>query len=134
MRFANFTMPPVPILSSSLASLYVPDAGRAVSAAVGAPAGIYNVCDDEPILFRDYLQAVATAAGAKQPIHLPGFLGKIMFGQVWSYFSRSQRVSNAKLKHLTGWEPRMKSAVEGWPAVAAALAGKSALDGSPKVA
>ena len=71
---------------------------------------------------------VAAAAGAKKPIHLPGFLGKVMFGQVWNYFSRSQRVSNAKLKHLTGWEPRIKSAVEGWPMVAAELAGKSGSD------
>jgi nucleoside-diphosphate-sugar epimerase len=110
-------------------SIYVPDAGRAVAAAVTAPAGIYNVCDDQPVLFRDYLAAVAAAAEAKKPMHLPGFLGKLVFGQVWDYVSRSQRVSNAKLKHLTGWEPEVKSAVEGWSKAAVevkAMEGQSA--------
>jgi nucleoside-diphosphate-sugar epimerase len=115
-------------------SIHVPDAGRAVAAAVNAPAGIYNVCDDEPILFREYLRAVAAAAGAKKPLRLPGFLGRVMFGQVWNYFSRSQRVSNARLKNMTGWEPRIKSAMEGWRMVAAELAGSSGLDHSRRAA
>ncbi len=102
-------------------SIYVPDAGRAVAAVVDAPAGIYNVCDDEPVLFREYLQAVANAAGAKKPLRLPRFLGRLIFGQVWEYFSRSQRVSNAKLKRETGWEPQIASAVRGWQVVAAEL-------------
>jgi nucleoside-diphosphate-sugar epimerase len=101
-------------------SIYVPDAGRAVAAVVNAPAGIYNVCDDEPVLFREYLQAVANAAGAKKPLRLPAFVGRLIFGQVWEYFSRSQRVSNAKLKRETGWEPQIANAVKGW-AVAAEL-------------
>ncbi len=102
-------------------SIYVPDAGRAVAAAVTAPAGTYNVCDDQPVLFREYLQTMASAAGAKKPLRLPAFLGKPMFGQVWGYFSRSQRVSNAKLKRMSGWEPQVKSVVQGWPFVAAEL-------------
>lgn len=102
-------------------SVYVPDAGRAVAAAVNAPAGIYNVCDDEPVLFRDYLQAVARAAEAKKPLRLPAFMGRLLFGRVWEYFSRSQRISNAKLKRETGWDPQVRSAVKGWPIVAAEL-------------
>jgi hypothetical protein len=39
---------------------------------------------------------------------------------VWEYFSRSQRVSNAKLQREAGWEPEITSAVKGW-AVAAEL-------------
>ena len=105
-------------------SIYVPDAGRAVAAALNAPAGIYNVCDDEPVLFRDYLRAVADAAGARKPLRLPAFLGRLVFGQVWEYFSRSQRVSNAKLKRASGWEPQVGSALRGWPMVAAELGQK----------
>ena len=74
----------------------------------------------EPVLFREYLQAVANAAGAKKPLRLPAFVGRLIFGQVWEYFSRSQRVSNAKLKRETGWEPQIANAVKGW-AVAAEL-------------
>lgn len=102
-------------------SIYVPDAGRAVAAAVNAQAGIYNVCDDEPILFSQYLQAVAAAAGAKKPLHLPGMFGKLVFGQVWEYFSRSQQVSNAKLKQATGWQPQVTNAKQGWRQIAADL-------------
>jgi nucleoside-diphosphate-sugar epimerase len=41
--------------SNYFASIYVPDAGRAVLASLGVPAGTYNVCDDEPVTFADYL-------------------------------------------------------------------------------
>ena len=102
-------------------SIYVPDAGRAVAAAITAPAGIYNVCDDEPVHFAEYLRDLAAAAGAKKPLHMPAFLGPVMFGQVWRYFARSQRVSNAKLKHASHWAPQVKSVREGWPLVAAEL-------------
>lgn len=104
-------------------SIHVPDAGRAVAAAVTAPAGTYNVCDDQPVLFAEYLQALAAAMGAKKPLRLPGFVGKLMFGQVWNYFSRSQKVSNARLKKLAGWQPAVKSVLQGWPLVAAELSG-----------
>lgn len=99
-------------------SIYLPDAGCAVAEAVTVPAGIYNVCDDEPVLFAEYLRALAAAAGTKKPLHMPAFLGPVMFGQVWKYFSRSQRVSNAKLKRAAHWEPHVKSALEGWPLIA----------------
>ena len=88
---------------------------------MNAPAGIYNVCDNEPVIFAEFLRIMASAMGAKKPLHLPGFLGKPMFGQAWRYFSRSTRVSNTKLKQVTGWQPQVESVREGWPQVAAAL-------------
>lgn len=111
-------------------SIYVPDAGRAVAAALSAPAGIYNICDDQPVLFAEYLRALATAAGAKKPLHLPAFLGPVAFGQAWRYFSRSQRVSNAKLKRATHWTPEVRSVLEGWPLVAAELRSHNVAPGS----
>jgi nucleoside-diphosphate-sugar epimerase len=104
--------------SNYFSSIYVADAGRAVAAAVNAPAGIYNVCDDDPLIFAEYLRAAAAALGAGKPRRLPGFLGKFAFGAVWNYFSRSLRVSNARLKSVTGWRPSVKSAAEGWPLTA----------------
>jgi hypothetical protein len=35
--------------------------------------------------------------------------------------SRSQRISNAKLREATGWAPRWPSVREGWRAIAPAL-------------
>lgn len=107
--------------SNYFSSVYVTDAGRAVAAAVNAPAGIYNVCDDEPLTFAEYLRVAAAASGAPAPRHLPGFLGKVMFGTVWNYISRSHRVSNARLKSVTQWRPSVASATQGWPLVAAEL-------------
>lgn len=81
--------------SNYFSSIYVADAGRAVAACLKAPAGIYNVSDDEPVPFAGYQQCLVQAKGARKPLRLPAIFGKWMFGEVWRYFSRSQRVSNA---------------------------------------
>lgn len=104
--------------SNYFSSIYVPDAGRAVAAAIGVPAGIYNVTDDEPLRFADYLAALVSAADAPKPLRLPGFVGRVLFGDVWKYFSRSHRVSNAKLKTASDWRPHVASVREGWPLTA----------------
>jgi nucleoside-diphosphate-sugar epimerase len=103
-------------------SVYLPDAGRAVAAALSAAAGTYNVCDDNPVPFAEYAHILAAAVGAPKQRHLPGFLGKWIFGDIWKYFSRSQRISNTKLKQLSGWTPMVKSVAEGWPLIAQELA------------
>ncbi len=102
-------------------SIYTGDAGRAVAAALHVPAGIYNVADDEPIRFAEYMDALVKAAGAPKPLHLPALLGRWMFGEVWNYFSRSLRVSNAKLKQASKWKPSVPSAIIGWNRIAAEL-------------
>jgi nucleoside-diphosphate-sugar epimerase len=106
-------------------SIYVPDAARAVVAALSAPAGIYNVCDDEPVRLAEYLRIMAEAVGAPRPLRLPAFVGKLMLGKAGSYLSRSQRVSNGKLKQVTGWKPAVRSVREGWPLVADELRRRS---------
>ena len=95
-------------------SIYTADAGRAVAASLRIPAGIYNVADDEPIRFHEYIEALAKAARAQELLHLPGFIGRWALGEVWNYFSRSLRVSNAKLKQASGWKPSVASAIMGW--------------------
>lgn len=102
-------------------SIYVPDAGHAVASALDLTSGVYNVVDDEPVPFTEYIRALASAADAPQPMRLPGFLGPLIFGEVWSYFSRSQRVSNAKMKQASGWAPKVPSALVGWPEVVSEL-------------
>ena len=114
-------MPQIGTAANYFSSIYVPDAGSAVAAALSAPAGIYNVVDDTPIPFAAYLQTVARAVGARRPFHLPGFVGKWMFGDVWRFFSRSQRVSNARLKYVSGWQPEARSVGEGWRIITAEL-------------
>ena len=113
-------MSPIPgRLEAYLSSVAHDDAATAVVAALGAPAGIYNVCDDEPLPRRDWLAAAADAFGLVRPKPMRAFVAKLM-GSAGELMSRSQRMSNRKLRAL-GWAPRFPSAREGLRAVAAAL-------------
>ncbi len=103
-------------------SIYVPDAGRALAAVLTAPAGIYNVNDDEPVTFAEYIRLLSDAVGAAKPRRLPRFFGRLAFGEIWRYFSRSLRVSNSCLKQVSGWKPEVKSVREGWPLVVKQIA------------
>jgi NAD dependent epimerase/dehydratase family enzyme len=120
-------MPQFGAASNYLTSIYVPDAGHAVLASLGVPAGIYNVCDDEPVTFADYLNILTRASGAPKPLHLPRSLGKWAFGDVWKYLSRSLRVSNDRLKKTSTWKPAVRSVSDGWPIVSTELSGKTQL-------
>ena len=55
--------------------VHIDDAAAATLAAIerGAP-GIYNVVDDDPAPVREWLPALAAAAGAKPPRRLPRWL------------------------------------------------------------
>jgi 2-alkyl-3-oxoalkanoate reductase len=109
-----------------LPSIYVEDAAHAIVRSLSAPPGIYNVCDDEPLTFASYLAEVARAVGAKAPLRLPEFLGPVLMGYPWQWIKRSIRASNARLKEVTGWSPRVKSAREGWPLVVQLLSSRRA--------
>lgn len=102
------------------------DAGSAAAAAMGIPAGIYNVVDDEPLHHHDYVDLLAAALGAAPPRLPPPWLTPV-FGSLGEMLTRSQRISNRKLRSASAWRPAYPSLREGWPAVVAALrkAGKA---------
>jgi len=104
-------------------SIHTDDAARAVVAALDAPAGVYNVADDEPVRLSAYMQAMAAAAGAPPLRRLPAALGPIALGTTWRYLRRSQRVSARKLTEATGWRPAVPDAHEGWRRIAERWAG-----------
>lgn len=93
------------------------DAATAVVAALGVPAGVYNVVDDAPLTRRAYADALAAAFGCPPPRLLPSWVPLLM-GSLGELGSRSVRLSNRKLRHATGWAPRFPSAREGFQAVA----------------
>ena len=97
------------------------DAATAVVATLGVPSGTYNVVDDEPLPRRAWVNAVAAAVGAKPPKFAPAWTARFM-GAVGELMSRSQRISNRKLKAASGWTPAFPSTREGWHAVVAELA------------
>ena len=97
------------------------DAASAVVALVDAPAGVYNVCDNVPLTRREWLGTLCAAAGIKVPRPMPRIMA-MLGGKTVELLSRSQRMSNRKLKTATGWSPKYPSAKEGLPAAVRALA------------
>lgn len=93
-------------------SISTDDAAAAAVAALRAPAGIYNVGDDEPLTKREFADAVAAAAGAPRPVLVPRAAVRLG-GQKVAPLARSQRLSNARFKQATGWAPVDRSAREG---------------------
>lgn len=88
--------------SHYISSIYIPDAGTAVLASLNAPSGIYNVADENPFTFKEYLHSLAYAVHVPKPFRFPSVLGKATFGGVWGYLSRSLRISNARFKKASG--------------------------------
>jgi nucleoside-diphosphate-sugar epimerase len=96
------------------------DAAAAAVSALTIPAGTYNVVDDEPVTRCDYFDSLARTLGLPAPKPFPWW-ARLILGSLGELLSRSQRISNRKLKAASGWAPRYRCVREGWPSVAAAL-------------
>jgi nucleoside-diphosphate-sugar epimerase len=96
--------------------IHVDDAAAATVAAIerGAP-GIYNVVDDEPAPFREWVPAYAEALGAKRPRRVPVWLARLVAGGYSVHLATEMHgAANAKAKAELGWEPRYPSWREGF--------------------
>jgi nucleoside-diphosphate-sugar epimerase len=100
-----------------MSSLHADDAATAIVAALDAPTGVYNVCDDEPLTRRAVLDAFATEFGTGRLHANPTWLIKLLAGQAAGALTSSQRVSNRKFRAATGWAPMYPSVREGYRAV-----------------
>jgi nucleoside-diphosphate-sugar epimerase len=98
------------------------DAATAAAAALTLPPGAYNVVDDEPVTRRDYFDSLARVLGLPPPKPFPWW-ARAVLGSLGELLSRSQRISNRRLKSASGWTPKYRSVREGWPAMAAELPG-----------
>jgi len=87
--------------------LHIDDAARATVAAVEqGETGIYNIVDDEPAPVADWLPALAAAAGAKPPRHIPAWLARLAIGKHGIVLMNEVRgASNQKAKRELGWQP-----------------------------
>lgn len=102
--------------SAYYSSVAQSDAASAVVAALGVPAGTYNVVDDEPLTRREFCDSLASFMGVRPPRFLPPWLTRHM-GSTMECLGRSQRVSNWKIREATRWKPQYASVREGWPVV-----------------
>ena len=107
--------------SNYFSSIHVDDAAIAAVAALNAPAGVYNVTDDEPLRMRDYGRSITDAFGLKPPRRVAKWLFRLIGGGPVKYILSSQRVSNERFKKTTGWSPKYPSAREGYQKIAEEL-------------
>jgi len=84
----------------------------AAVSALDAPAGVYNVADDEPMRRRDLANTIARVEGVTPPA-LPEAMGGEVPGLIEALM-RSQRISNKRFKETTGWAPQYRSVLQGW--------------------
>jgi nucleoside-diphosphate-sugar epimerase len=116
-RLARLRLPAMPGPRPAFApTLSAEDAGDAVVAALGAPAGTYNVADDEPLTREAFNRAVADTLGVKPPLVTLSAL--LRLNKATAFYLRSQRVSNRRFVEATGWKPHYADARQGWAAMA----------------
>jgi nucleoside-diphosphate-sugar epimerase len=119
LRLARFRMSIVGGTPDAyVSSIHTDDVASASIAALDAPAGIYNVVEDDPVTRREYLDEFSEAFDVRRLRPMPTWLVKLASGSAAAAVIRSWRVSNKKLRNATGWTPKFPSVREGWPAVA----------------
>jgi 2-alkyl-3-oxoalkanoate reductase len=96
----------------------ISDAAAATLAAVGRGApGVYNIVDSDPAPVAEWLPYLAKVAGAKPPLRVPAWLGRLLAGEfVVAQMTDARGSSNEKAKKELGWEPRYASWREGFRA------------------
>ena len=90
--------------------IWLDDAATAVVAALGVPAGIYNVADTDPATNAEIDAALAAAAGVEAL--------RVAEPQPDAPIARSQRVSTRRLREASGWAPRVRAGTEAWGLIA----------------
>jgi nucleoside-diphosphate-sugar epimerase len=96
--------------------LHVDDAASATVAALERGGrGVFNVVDDEPAPVAEWLPYLAEAVGAKPPMHVPAWVGRLLAGEVATrWMTEARGASNPKAKRELGWQPRWRSWRDGF--------------------
>lgn len=107
--------------------VYIEDAAAATVAALerGQPGQVYNVADDEPVNWHEFVGVLAAAFGVPRPFEVPRWVFKTM-PFAYAVLTSSTQISNAKAKRELGWEPSAPTYREGIRRTAEALRSRSA--------
>jgi nucleoside-diphosphate-sugar epimerase len=101
--------------------VHIDDAAAATAvAAERGRAGLYNIVDDEPVRVREWLACLAKLIGAKPPLHLPRWIGRLLAGeQLTAMMTEVRAGSNQKAKRELGWRPAHASWRQGFAEIVA---------------
>ncbi len=99
--------------------VHIDDAAAATVTALERGGRIYNVVDDEPAPAREWIPAYAAAVGAKRPMHVPLWLGRLLGGPAVAAWMTTQRgASNTRARDELAWTPEYPSWRDGFRHVA----------------
>ncbi len=98
--------------------IHIADAAEATVAAVErASRGAYNIVDDDPARVAEWLPTLAQELGAKKPMRVPRFIGRLFAGEAGVVMITEVRgASNAKAKRELAWRPVHPSWRQGFAA------------------
>jgi 2-alkyl-3-oxoalkanoate reductase len=102
--------------------IHVDDAAAAILNALdnyadGLSQRVFNVCDDEPVAYQELLTYLADTLGAKKPMRIPAFLGRLALGShTVDYLLASMRCQNQRIKTTLGWRPSYATYRHGYQA------------------
>jgi nucleoside-diphosphate-sugar epimerase len=98
--------------------IHIADAAEATVAAIEhGQRGVYNVVDDEPAPVAEWLPALAQELGARKPMRVPRFVGRMFAGEAGTMMMTEVRgASNAKAKRELAWRPAHPSWRQGFAA------------------
>jgi nucleoside-diphosphate-sugar epimerase len=104
--------------------IHLDDAAAATVAALERGGhGIYQIVDDDPAPVSDWLPYLAEAAGAKPPLRVPAWLGRLAAGQVATqWMTQARGSSNEKATRELDWQPAWRSWRDGFRAALASTA------------
>jgi nucleoside-diphosphate-sugar epimerase len=119
LRFARMGIAAIPgSRDAYLPLVWVQDAARALVAALTAPAGTYDVVDDNPLPRGESFVAIAHGVGQERLHIMPRWLMGMLASATVDMLSRSQRISNRRFKEVAGWAPTVPDARVGWARIA----------------
>ena len=100
--------------------IHVADAAEATVAAIeDGSRWVYNVVDDDPAPVAEWLPVLAQQLGAKKPMRVPRFIGRLFAGEVGAMMMTELRgASNAKAKRELRRRPAHPSWRQGFAAAA----------------
>lgn len=108
---------PVPTKwSGTLGLIHHDDAAAATVAAIerGTAGHAYNIVDDTPVSWRQYIEALARVYEAKSPLSLPGWVLRTAAPYAGALMTRiNMQVSNERALCELDWRPRFASVTDG---------------------